>query len=103
MEFGSPDAEGLQAYANELRSLFTHIQDGALDLHRQARAVQVTETSADGLVSATVGPLGNLLRLDLDPRIYRQPDSRQLADSITQTVIRAAAQVRERVVEIFRR
>ncbi len=91
----------MQAYADELRALFLRMQDEALDLHERARAVQVTETSADGLVSATVGPRGDLVRLDIDPRVYRRPDSRHLADTITETVGRAAARARERVVEIF--
>ncbi|MDF2711163.1 MAG: hypothetical protein K0R62_6815 [Nonomuraea muscovyensis] len=91
----------MQAYAEELRSMFMRMQDEALDLHKKARAVQVTETSRDGLVSATVGPRGDLVRLDIDPRVYRRPDSRHLADTITETVGRAAAKARERVVEIF--
>ncbi|MFI7440488.1 YbaB/EbfC family nucleoid-associated protein [Nonomuraea indica] len=91
----------MQAYAEELRSMFMRMQDEAFDLHKKARAVQVTETSRDGLVSATVGPRGDLIRLDLDPRLYRRPDSRHLADTITETVARAAEKARERVVEIF--
>jgi DNA-binding protein YbaB len=101
LEFGSPEAAGIQAYADELRAMFMRMQDEGLELHRKARAVQVTETSPDGLVSATVGPRGDLVRLDLDPRLYRRPDSRQLADTITETIARAAAKARERVIEIF--
>ncbi|RBY86220.1 YbaB/EbfC family DNA-binding protein [Blastococcus sp. TF02A-26] len=70
-------------------------------LAERARAVQATETSDDGLVSVTVGPRGDLLRLDLDPRIYRRPDSRRLADTITETVHRAARAAQDRVVEVF--
>jgi DNA-binding protein YbaB len=101
MEFGSAEAVGMQAYAEELRTLFMRMQDEALDLHQRARAVQVTETSRDGLVSATVGARGDLVRLDLDPRIYRRQDSRHLADTITDTVAKAAGKARERVLEIF--
>ncbi|MEV0595368.1 YbaB/EbfC family nucleoid-associated protein [Nonomuraea cavernae] len=91
----------MQVYAEELRATFSRMQEEALELHKQARGIRVTETSADALVSATVGARGDLIRLDLDPRIYRRPDSRQLADSITETIGRAAAKARERVVEIF--
>lgn len=91
----------MQVYAEELRATFSRMQEEALELHEQARGIRVTETSADALVSATVGARGDLIRLDLDPRIYRRPDSRQLADSITETIGRAAAKARERVVEIF--
>lgn len=91
----------MQAYAEELRATFTRLQEQGPEIHRQARAVQVTEKSRDGLVSATVGARGDLIRLDLDPRIYRRQDSRELADVITDTVHRATEKARARVVELF--
>ncbi|GAA3230177.1 YbaB/EbfC family nucleoid-associated protein [Nonomuraea helvata] len=96
-----PDAAAMRAYADELRDMFRQIQDAGGELHAQARAVQVTERSRDGLVSVTVGPRGELVRLDLDPRIYRRPDARQLADTIVETAERAAAKARERIAEIL--
>ncbi|MEV4475602.1 YbaB/EbfC family nucleoid-associated protein [Nonomuraea salmonea] len=96
-----PDVAAMRAYADELRETFTRLQDEGLELHAKARAVQVTETSRDGLVSVTVGPRGDLIRLDLDPRIYRRPDARALADTIAETAHRAAAAAQERVMEIF--
>ncbi|GII60371.1 hypothetical protein Skr01_04560 [Sphaerisporangium krabiense] len=99
--FGRPDAAEMRAYADELRATFTRLHQEAPALHEKARAVQVTEKSRDGLISATVGPRGDLIRLDIDPRVYRRPDSRELADSITETVHRAAEKARERVVELF--
>ncbi|MEW1837921.1 YbaB/EbfC family nucleoid-associated protein [Nonomuraea angiospora] len=91
----------MRAYADELRDMFRQIQDAGMELHAQARAVQVTEKSRDGLVSVTVGPRGELIRLDLDPRIYRRPEARQLADTIVETAQRAAAGARERITEIL--
>ncbi|MEV7969722.1 YbaB/EbfC family nucleoid-associated protein [Sphaerisporangium sp. NPDC088356] len=99
--FGGADAAALQAYADELRANFMRLQEEAPAMHDRARAIQVTETSRDGLISATVGPRGDLIRLDIDPRIYRRPDSRELADSITETVQRAAGKAREKIVELF--
>ncbi|GII86567.1 hypothetical protein Ssi03_45570 [Sphaerisporangium siamense] len=99
--FGRPDAAELRAYADELRATFTRLHEEAPALHEKARAVQVTEKSRDGLISATVGPRGDLIRLDIDPRVYRRPDSRELADSITETVHRAAEKARAKVVELF--
>ncbi|WP_405140143.1 YbaB/EbfC family nucleoid-associated protein [Sphaerisporangium sp. NBC_01403] len=99
--FGGADAAALQAYADELRANFTRLQEEAPAMHERARAIQVTETSRDGLISATVGPRGDLIRLDIDPRVYRRPDSRELADSITETVQRAAEKARDKVVELF--
>jgi DNA-binding protein YbaB len=95
------DTAGMRAYADELRTTFMRLQDEGPAMHEKARAVQVTEKSPDGLISATVGPRGDLIRLDIDPRIYRRPDARELADSITETVHRAAAKAQERVIELF--
>ncbi|NUR89037.1 MAG: YbaB/EbfC family nucleoid-associated protein [Nonomuraea sp.] len=97
----SPDVAGMRAYADELRDMFRQIQDSGVELHERAKAVQVTETSRDGLVSVTVGSRGEIVRLDIDPRIYRRPDARHLADSITETARRATARAQERVTEIF--
>ncbi|WP_237104397.1 YbaB/EbfC family nucleoid-associated protein [Nonomuraea sp. MG754425] len=91
----------MRAYADELRDMFHLLQDQGLELHAKAKEVQVTETSPDGLVSVTVGPRGELVRIDLDPRIYRRPDARKLADTIAETAWRAAGVVRERITEIF--
>ncbi|MFC4584709.1 YbaB/EbfC family nucleoid-associated protein [Sphaerisporangium corydalis] len=91
----------MQAYAEELRATFARLQEEAPAVHEKARAVQITEKSRDGLISATVGPRGDLIRLDIDPRVYRRPDSRELADSITETVHRAAEKAQDRVIELF--
>lgn len=91
----------MQAYADELRQTFIRLQDDGLRLFAEAKAVQVTEKSQDGLVAVTVDARGELVRLDLDPRIYRRPDARSLADVITDTTHHAAEKMRQRVVEIF--
>ncbi|MFC4010201.1 YbaB/EbfC family nucleoid-associated protein [Nonomuraea purpurea] len=96
-----PDAAAMRAYTDELRDMFREIQDRGPELYAQARTVQITETSRDGLVSVTVSARGELVRLDLDPRIYRRPDARHLADVITDTAQRATAKAQQRVLEIF--
>jgi DNA-binding protein YbaB len=98
---GRVDAADTQAYAEELRATFMRLQEEAPALHEKARAVQVTEKSRDGLISATVGARGDLIRLDIDPRVYRRPDSRALADVITETIHRAATKAQAKVVELF--
>jgi DNA-binding protein YbaB len=95
------DAAGLRAYADELRSNFLRLQQEAPALHAKARSIQVTEKSPDGLVTATVGVRGELIRLDLDPRIYRRQHARGLADAITQTIQKAANKAQGMVVELF--
>jgi len=95
------DVAGLRAYADELRETFMRMRREATDLHARAQAIQITEKSADGLVSATVGVRGELIRLDLDPRVFRRPDARGLADTITGTVQRATARALDELVELF--
>lgn len=96
-----PDLDAFREYSEGLQVKLQQLMDQGPELARQARAVQVTETSPDGLVSVTVGARGDLVRLDLDPRIYRRPDSRTLADTITETVHRATATAQEQVVQTF--
>ena len=95
------DLAGMRAYAEELKGRFEKLTTEGPKLQERARAVQVTEKSPDGLISATVGSRGELIRLDLDPRIYRQPDSRELADTITDTIKAAGVKAQERVLEVF--
>ena len=95
------DVAALREYSEQLQGRLFRMMEEGPRLAEQARAVQVTETSDDGLVSVTVGPRGELVRLDLDPRIYRRPDSRQLADTITATVQRAARAAEDRVVQLL--
>lgn len=97
----APNTAGMRAYADELQQTFRRMQEEAPALQRQARAIQVTETSRDGLITVTVGARGELVRLDIDPRIYRRPDARALADAITDTIHKAGTTARERVVETF--
>jgi DNA-binding protein YbaB len=59
--------------------------------------VQATACSPDGLIAATVGGRGEVVDLDLDPRIYRVPDAAALSAAITAT-IRAATGEAERAV-----
>ncbi|MFI9596295.1 YbaB/EbfC family nucleoid-associated protein [Nonomuraea sp. NPDC052265] len=95
------DIVGLQAYADELRETFMRMQRDASELNARAQAIRVTERSADGLVSATVSVRGELIRLDLDPRLYRRPNARGLADAITDTIRRATAKALEELVDLF--
>jgi DNA-binding protein YbaB len=56
---------------------------------RKALTVTGTAWSKDGLVKAVVGPRGHLLELEIDPRVYRNPNSKSLAATIV-TTVRAA-------------
>jgi len=94
------DAQALQAKLDGLMQDFERMRRGAGELQRQLQALRVTATSDDGFVKATVGPRGQLIELEIDPRIYRRPDSKQLAATITSTVQRAATEVADKVAAL---
>lgn len=57
--------------------------------------VRGTGYSDDGLVTAVVGGRGELLELELDPRIYRERNATELAARIVATVREAAAEAEQ--------
>ncbi|MDG4831849.1 YbaB/EbfC family nucleoid-associated protein [Solwaraspora sp. WMMD1047] len=73
-----------------------------LTIQRRIGEVRVTAESDDGLVTATVGGRGELVELALDPRVYRDPDSRLLARLITETIRRAGALAADQVFALSR-
>jgi DNA-binding protein YbaB len=93
------DNRALQARAEELKGEYARIRAGLGDLQQKLRQITATVKSEDGFVTATVGPRGQLIKLDLDPRIYRRPDSKQLAATITKTIQRATADAMAQVTE----
>lgn len=95
------DIAGLRAVAEGLEGSFREMLEKGPQIQAEARRIQVTEVSDDGLISVTVGVRGDLIRLDIDPRIYRRPDTRALADSITETIHAASARAQEQMIEAF--
>lgn len=96
------ETKHLHARAEELLAEFQRLRSGLHDLQRQLVELNVTETSDDRLVTVTVGARGHLVRLELDPRIYRRPDATELASTITETIRRATTRAQDRVAEICR-
>jgi DNA-binding protein YbaB len=94
-----PENAALAEHADQLRADFQRLMADGPAVAARARQVVVTRRSRDGLVSVTVGPRGDLVHLDIDPRVFRRPDSRGLADSIVETVQAAAQEAQEQVVE----
>ncbi|MEJ3747600.1 YbaB/EbfC family nucleoid-associated protein [Actinomycetes bacterium KLBMP 9797] len=93
------DDAALRAHAEELMAEFERLRAGAGDLRRRMMAARGEATSPDGLIKAVVGNRGHLERLEIDPRVYRRPDSRRLAEDITDTIRRAAAEADKRIEE----
>jgi DNA-binding protein YbaB len=69
----------------------------------QRQMLQVTGVawSDDRLIRAVVGPRGQLIDLEIDPRVYRTPDARQLSASILATVRAAVADAALKTREIL--
>jgi DNA-binding protein YbaB len=53
---------------------------------RQMLSLTGTAWSDDRMIKAVVGPRGQLVELEIDPRVYRKPNSKALAASIVSTV-----------------
>jgi DNA-binding protein YbaB len=58
-------------------------------------------SSEDGLVRVVVDRRGRLVSLEIDPRVFRRPDSRRLAESIVRVVSVAAADADRQVEKAF--
>ncbi|MEV7229452.1 MULTISPECIES: YbaB/EbfC family nucleoid-associated protein [Polymorphospora] len=90
----------LRARFDEVHDQYERLRSGLDELRHRLAAVEVTATSDDGHIAATVGPRGQLVRLVLDPRVHRTHDTEALAARITGTVQRAAARATTVVREL---
>ncbi len=97
------DLDGLRAYAEEIKGTLAKLQGGLDDMRAEMNAVSVTVKSPDGFVTVTVGPRGQLRKLELDARIYRKPDSTKLAATITETLQKATVEAGRKIDEITER
>jgi DNA-binding protein YbaB len=97
MEPERPNWSALGAMFNDVRRSLDNVND------LQKRLLKVTGTawSDDRLVKAVVGPRGHLVELELDPRLYRKPNSKALSASIVATVRAAIEDVQRRSQEIL--
>jgi hypothetical protein len=77
--------------------------DNIDDIQKQMLSVTAESWSSDRMVRVTVGPRGQLIDLELDPRIYRRPNSKALAASIVATVREAVEEATRRTTEIMER
>ncbi|WP_434444216.1 YbaB/EbfC family nucleoid-associated protein [Lentzea sp. E54] len=69
-------------------------------VHRQLAGLRATAISADGFLTATAGFLGNLLELDVDPRVYRIRDAQALARSVLDTTRTAVDRATQAALEV---
>jgi DNA-binding protein YbaB len=96
------DLPAMRAQADELMAQFERMRSGLGDLQQKLKAVAATVTSDDGLVTATVGPRGQVVKVEFDPRIYRRPNSKELSATVTETIRKATAKAMAEVEELTR-
>lgn len=77
--------------------------DNAAQTRQQIAEITGIAWSEDRLIKAVVGPRGQLIELDIDPRIYRTPNSKALSASILATVRAAVEDANRKTREILRR
>jgi hypothetical protein len=66
------------------------------DVHQALLAIKESVTNPDGLVTATVGPQGNLLNLVISDAAYQRYRAAELGQEVVKTVAAAAARAAER-------
>jgi hypothetical protein len=97
MEPERPNWSALGAMFNDVRKSLDNVND----LQRRLLKVTGTAWSDDRMVKAVVGQRGHLVELELDPRLYRRPNSRALSASIVATVRAAIEDVQRRSQELL--
>lgn len=78
---------------------YQRLVDDVRSAQRAITSLRGSADSDDGLISATVDIHGSVLELDLNPRIYREPDSDRLAAAIVDTIERARQDLRVRALD----
>lgn len=84
-----PNWSALGAMVGDLRKTLDNVDD----TQRRMAKVTATAWSEDRLIKAVVGARGHLLELDLDPRLFRKPNSKALSAAILATVREAIKDV----------
>jgi DNA-binding protein YbaB len=92
-----PDWNALGAMINDVKRAWGGIDE----VQRRMLTVTGTAWSADRTIKAVVGPRGQLLELEIDPRIYRTPNSKALSASIVATVRLAVEDASRQTEEIL--
>ncbi|MFI6761334.1 YbaB/EbfC family nucleoid-associated protein [Micromonospora sp. NPDC050417] len=77
--------------------------DDAAQTRQQVMEITGTAWSDDRMIKAVVGPRGQLVELEIDPRVYRTPNSKALSASILATVRAAVEDANRKTREVMER
>ncbi|MET9342335.1 YbaB/EbfC family nucleoid-associated protein [Nonomuraea sp. NPDC003804] len=94
-------ADAFEAEIGELAGEINQQMARIREAYGELSDLEHTARSADGLVSVTVGRHGQMLDLELNPRVYRTLSPSQLADAIMHEVDKATAAVSEQSKELL--
>lgn len=92
-----PDWNALGAMFEDVK----RVASGMSDVQKKMLRVTGEAWSADRMIKAVVGPRGHLIELEIDPRVFRKPDSKALAASIVATTRKAVEEASRRSKEIL--
>lgn len=95
--FRVPSDAVLQGLMDELDRTLEKLPD----TQRQLMSLSAVAWSADGMVKAEVGPRGQLIDVEIDPRVFRTPDAHALKSSIMDAVTAAIRKLHEHTQELM--
>lgn len=81
---------------------YTKLASDVREMQRKLAETRASAESPDGFIRVTVGGRGELLELELNPRIYRSIDSVALAADIKDTIQAAVESARLTAFELNR-
>ncbi|MBO0883775.1 MAG: YbaB/EbfC family nucleoid-associated protein, partial [Mycobacterium sp.] len=90
-----PNWSGLESLTSDLYQ----IMHGLQGIQEKMAKTTGVAWSNDKTIKAVVGPRGHLVDLDIDPRVFRKPDSKALSASIVSTVRLAIEDVSRKMEE----
>lgn len=96
-QYHLPSESAMQSIMDDLKNALKNLPK----TQRELMSLTAEAWSEDGLVRAEVGPRGQLIDLEIDPRVFRRPDSEALRDSIMEAVSTAIRGIGERSQEIL--
>jgi DNA-binding protein YbaB len=73
----------------------------AIAMQRQLQTISTTATSANGLVTVTLGPQGEIRTLAFGSRAYREMAPAELAHAIVDTIERARDGMRRQILDML--
>lgn len=89
-----------------LRGVLDDLQrtmENVAETRQEMLEITGTAWSDDRLIKVVVGPRGQLIELEIDPRVYRTPNSKALAASILSTTRAAVEDANRKTREIMDR